>query len=357
MIARVCEKFKIAPTVNVCLVWGDRILGESEALFDTGTEFSIANETFMKKKGIKTNMLKKCFCEQVCSANGEYLQGIGILSVKIQFRGKEVEDDIMIVKTKLVNPLILNWNVTCQLRNDLTFPKPLKAYSIERYIGLIPNTNEEGSILTSSIDLKENVSSGSQVDVSQAVTDTSCNDDNLQRDAKTSALSMVEQVVSRSKKSPTIKVFLVCSEKLFCESKAIFDTGAEFSIADQSILKRLGATRNMLKKPYLEQACAVNGNSLYNIGVLKAKVRFGGNEVEDDIMIVGAKMGQVPLLLNWKVSCILRNDLDFPEPLGTGLVVSNVVESVSASINSNDISGHDVILPKEFLVELGYNLL
>ena len=121
-------------------------------------------------------------------------------------------------------------------------------------------------------------------------------------------------------------VSLMCGDKPLGKCNALFDTGAEFSIADESFMLRLGVTRNMLNKPCREEACAVNGHSLHNIGILKAKVRFWENEVEDDIMIVGAKLGQPSLLLNWKVSCRLRNDLDYPNPLETDSDVRHVVE-------------------------------
>ena len=150
---------------------------------------------------------------------------------------------------------------------------------------------------------------------------------------------------------------MVYSDKLFGKCKAIFDTGAEFPIADESILKHLGVTRNMLTKPCMEQACAVNGHSLYNIGILKVQVRFGGNEVEDDVMIVRVNLGQTPLLLNWRVSCLLRNDLEFPDPLGSGSITPHLVDTTSVSLDLTDSTVHDTVLPKEFLAELGYTLL
>ena len=348
-------EFKTAPTVKVSLVWGDRVLGESEALLDTGTEFSIANESFMRKLGIKRNMLKKHFGEQVCSASGEYLQGIGILSLKIRYKGNEVEDKVMIVSANLGNPLILNWVVTCRLRNDVTFPKSLNSGIAKGSTGSLSNTNGEWSMLTPST--YHNEKALTTFKLSQDATCNSYNNIDSKRDVNSSPVNMTTEVILRSRKCPLVDVSLVYSDKLFGRSKAIFDTGAEFSIAGESILKRLGITRNMLKKPCMKQTRVINGNSLYNIGVLKTKIRVGGNEVEDDIMIVGAKMENVPLLLYWKVACILRNDLRFPEPLGTSIVVPHVMQSPSGYVGQNDPLSDDVTLPKEFLLKLGYNFL
>ena len=112
-----------APTVVVGIhdLQG-RKLGKSEALLDTGADASIADQRFLHSIGLKKKDLKKTFDNRIRGATQNYFKQLGTITLKLSYGGNTVIDTITIVDGQLVVPILIRWNSTAALLNDLTYP-------------------------------------------------------------------------------------------------------------------------------------------------------------------------------------------------------------------------------------------
>ena len=55
-------------------------------------------------------------------ATKNYFKQLGTITLKLSYGGNTVKDTITIVDGHLVLPVLVRWNSTAALRNDLTYP-------------------------------------------------------------------------------------------------------------------------------------------------------------------------------------------------------------------------------------------
>ena len=58
-------------------------------------------------------------------ATQNYFKQLGTIKLKLSYGGNTVKDTITIVDGQLVVPILIRWNSTAALRNDLTYPATL----------------------------------------------------------------------------------------------------------------------------------------------------------------------------------------------------------------------------------------
>ena len=109
---------------------GNHVLGESEALLDYGADISLADLNFLKRMGLRKKDLKKPMDQTIWAANQSKFRKCGRLKVKIKFENNEVEEEITIVAQPLQPSLIIGWNTSRLLRNDVEYPKCLKVNNL-----------------------------------------------------------------------------------------------------------------------------------------------------------------------------------------------------------------------------------
>ena len=109
---------------------GNNTLGESEALLDYRVDISLAHLNFLKRMGLRKKDLKKPMDQTIWAANQSKFKKCGRLKVKIKLENNEVEEDITIVQESLEPPLIIGWNASRLLRNDVEYPKCLKVNNV-----------------------------------------------------------------------------------------------------------------------------------------------------------------------------------------------------------------------------------
>ena len=68
--------------------------------------------------------------QTIWAANQSTFRKCGRLKVKIRLENNVVEEDITIVHEPLEPPLIIGWNASRLLRNDVDYPKCLKVSNV-----------------------------------------------------------------------------------------------------------------------------------------------------------------------------------------------------------------------------------
>ena len=68
--------------------------------------------------------------QTIWAANQSKFKKYERLKVKIKLENNEVEEDITIVQESLKPPLIIGWNASRLLRNDVQYPKCLKVNNV-----------------------------------------------------------------------------------------------------------------------------------------------------------------------------------------------------------------------------------
>ena len=111
-----------APTVKVLIRNEHHTLGESEALLDYGADISLADLNFLKRMGLRKKDLKKPMDQTIWAANQSKFKKYDRLKMKIRFKNNEVEEEITIVAQPLLPSLIIGWNTSRLLRNDVEYP-------------------------------------------------------------------------------------------------------------------------------------------------------------------------------------------------------------------------------------------
>ena len=74
--------------------------------------------------------MKKPMDQTIWAANQSKFRKCGRLKVKIKLENNVVEEDITIVHEPLEPPLIIGWNASRLLRNDVDYPKCLKVSNV-----------------------------------------------------------------------------------------------------------------------------------------------------------------------------------------------------------------------------------
>ena len=92
---------------------------------DTGADTSIADERFLRSIGLKRKDLKKTLGSRIRGATQNYFKQLGTITLRLWYGGNVVKDTITIVDGHLVVPVLVRWNSTAALRNDLTYPASL----------------------------------------------------------------------------------------------------------------------------------------------------------------------------------------------------------------------------------------
>ena len=100
-------------------------MGKSEAFWDTSADASIADQRFLHSIGLKKKDLKKTFGNRIRGATQNYFKQLGTITLKLSYGGNSAKDTITIVDGQLVVPILIRWNNTAALRNDLTYPATL----------------------------------------------------------------------------------------------------------------------------------------------------------------------------------------------------------------------------------------
>ena len=80
--------------------------------------------------GLRKKDLKKPMDQTIWATNQSKFKKCGRLKVKIKLENNEVEEDITIVQESLEPPLIIGWNASRLLRNDVEYPKCLKVNNV-----------------------------------------------------------------------------------------------------------------------------------------------------------------------------------------------------------------------------------
>ena len=62
---------------------------------------------------------------RIRGATQNYFKQLGTITLKLSYGGNTVNDTITIVDGQLVVPILIRWNGTAALRNDLTYPATL----------------------------------------------------------------------------------------------------------------------------------------------------------------------------------------------------------------------------------------
>ena len=84
----------------------------------------------MKRMGLRKKDLKKIMDQTIWAANQSKFRKCGRLKVKIKLENNEVDEDITIVHEPLEPLLIIGWNASRLLRNDIEYPKCLKVSNV-----------------------------------------------------------------------------------------------------------------------------------------------------------------------------------------------------------------------------------
>ena len=125
-----------------------RKLGTTEALLDYGADLSIADLSFMKQIGSNKKMLRAPIDTEVRGATQDTFTKIGRITVMISFGSNVVEDTIIVVKEKITVPLLVRWDVSAKLRNDVHYPAALnqvisEKQSMPEYLKTLPEDPNE----------------------------------------------------------------------------------------------------------------------------------------------------------------------------------------------------------------------
>ena len=160
-------------------------------------------------------------------------------------------------------------------------------------------------------------------------------------------------------KAPTVKVRIknLNGTRTFGEAEALLDYGADVSIADMKFLKRMGLNKKDLKKSTNTKIWAANQSEFRKHGILKAKIWFGNNAVDEESIIVQEDINP-SLIIGWNASRLLRNDLDYPKSLDIKQVNTTPNQDVSSEKNkdkardeSSDMSNPSLDFGDEMLPE------
>ena len=96
--------------------------------------------------GLRKKDLKKPMDQTIWAANQSKFKKCGRLKVKIKFETNEVEEEITIVAQLLQPSLIIGWNTSRLLRNDVEYPKCLK---VNKVATDVPTLEREGNKIPS----------------------------------------------------------------------------------------------------------------------------------------------------------------------------------------------------------------
>ena len=66
--------------------------------------------------------MKKTLGSRIRGATQNYFKQLGTITLRLSYGGNVVKDTITIVDGHLVVPVLVRWNSTASLRNDLTYP-------------------------------------------------------------------------------------------------------------------------------------------------------------------------------------------------------------------------------------------